>query len=827
MALVLLKSKLKYIILIILMLTLISSGAAAAENGQAVTTIAGSGAAGYFDGVGVVTQFNYPNGVAVDQAGSIYIADQDNHRIRKISSSGRVTTLSGSEAGFADGKGTAAKFNKPRGLAIDLAGNLYVGDSWNNRIRKITPDGLVTTLAGAGSPGYSDGPAKTAQFNNPIGLAVDSQGNVYVADSANNRIRKLGRDGVVSTLAGSAITGYLDSKNGKTAQFNWPTGVAVDNQGFIYVVDSSNNRIRRVSPAGEVTTVAGNGTAGNTDGPVAQAQFNDPVGIAGDDAGNLYVTDRNSIRRVSVGNQVETLAGQSTAGYADGFGPAAYFNRPFGIAYSDFDGLIIADYGNQRIRKLNPGTSNRYSKNRLVVVNLTEPFMAGQQETLLVQVINEQGRVEPVDANLTISSNSPTALFYTARMSGWTAAPFNLRIEKGEGVLQASETAATPSLSVSVSDQAYSNPLRTGYYFTAVQPGGLDRLKIKPDTLELGVNSTKQFEVEGTDPLGNPLRVIPAWSVIPGTGSGEINEKGLFKATREGTVKVRATAGYISALADVTVLSSAYYLAPPVLDSLTEVVNDELLVVTGTAEPGTTVDLAVYGEVVGSAVTTADGYFYQTVNLKEGSNTITARATRDLLRSEWSAAANVVYLKMPVINDIDNHWARTDITNLLKLGIITGYPDNTFRPNQEVTRAEFAKTILNALGFTGSQNAVLDFKDATATPPWAVPYLARAYQEGLLTGYQDRTLRPNQKITRVEMAALFARALNLKHESLPNVTGEVYFADAQQIPAWAAEYVKVVNQKGIIRGNSLKQFQPANPATRAEIAAMTWRFMGK
>jgi sugar lactone lactonase YvrE len=260
-----------------------------------VTTLAGS-TLGSADGA--LAQFNTPTGVAVDAAGNVYVADQGNHRIRKITPAGIVTTLAGSTAGFADGTGTAAQFDSPDGVAVDTAGNVYVADLGNHRIRKITPASVVTTLAGSGAPGSADGTGAAAQFNFPAGVAVDSAGNVYVADTSNQVIRKITPAGVVTTLAGSGA-GSLNG-TGAAAQFNLPRGVAVDAAGNLYVADQGNHLIRKISPAGVVDVVAGS-TAGIADGTGPAAQFNNPRGVAVDTAGNLYVADRNNhlIRKIN------------------------------------------------------------------------------------------------------------------------------------------------------------------------------------------------------------------------------------------------------------------------------------------------------------------------------------------------------------------------------------------------------------------------------------------------------------------------------------------------------------------------------------------------
>jgi sugar lactone lactonase YvrE len=315
-----------------------------------VTTLAGS-TAGTTDGA--LGQFLFTTGVAVDAAGNLYVADQTNHAIRKITPAGIVTTLAGTgAAGFVDGTGTAAQFNFPSGVAVDTAGNVYVADYGNHRIRKITPAGVVTTLAGDGTAGSANGAGASARFFNPTGVAVDTAGNVYVADFNNNRIRKITPGGTVSTLAG-LNGGYADG-TGEAAQFAFPQAVAVDTAGNIYVADTIGNRIRKVTPDGVVTTVAGDGTLGYLDGIGAAAKFNNPTGVAVDAAGNVYVADQanHRIRKVSPAGVVTTIAG-SSGGYLDGIGVAALFNNPTGVAVDAAGNLYIADLFNRRIREIN------------------------------------------------------------------------------------------------------------------------------------------------------------------------------------------------------------------------------------------------------------------------------------------------------------------------------------------------------------------------------------------------------------------------------------------------------------------------------------------
>ena len=255
-----------------------------------------------------------PVAVTVDSSGNVYVADYYAHAIRRISSMGVITVLAGGVSpGDIDGTGAAASFSFPAGVAVDTAGNVYVADSGNNQIRKVTPAGVVTTLAGKSAAGSEDGVGANANFNQPSGVAVDAAGNVFVADGQNCEIRKITPAGLVTTLAGSkdVLGGHADG-SGATANFYLPYGVAVDGSGNIYVADSGNNEIRKITPAGEVTTVAGNPMRGDADGARAGAGFYSPFGVAVDGAGNLYVADAGNreVRKVTRAGIVTTLAGK-------------------------------------------------------------------------------------------------------------------------------------------------------------------------------------------------------------------------------------------------------------------------------------------------------------------------------------------------------------------------------------------------------------------------------------------------------------------------------------------------------------------------------------
>ena len=333
------------------------NGTQSSSANQTTITIAGSGAAGSGDGNGTGAQFRNPLNTAVDALGNIYVADAGNHSIRKISPNGQVITFAGSgQAGNVDGQGLAAKFQHPSFLAIDATGNVYVSDQQNHRIRMITPQGLVSTFAGSGSAGATNGTGTAASFQYPMGLAFDAAGNLYVADAYNHRIRKITPGKVVTTYAGS---GYQGSANGAllSASFNYPMGLAFDASGTLYVTDRGNHKIRKITSGGVVSTFAGNGTPGFANGTAAASMFNNPNNLVVDDAGNVYVADQvnNMVRKISPSGEVSTLAGTSTAATVDGTGTAVSFNSPFGISRDRQTGYFyIAENVGNVVRKMLP-----------------------------------------------------------------------------------------------------------------------------------------------------------------------------------------------------------------------------------------------------------------------------------------------------------------------------------------------------------------------------------------------------------------------------------------------------------------------------------------
>lgn len=299
-----------------------------------INTIAGNGTAA-FSGDGApanLAEVNTPYGVAADAAGNVYIADYGNNRIRKIDASGIISTIAGTGTPgfFGDGgAATAAQLYGPRGIAVDAAGNVFFSDYANNRIRKISTSGVITTVAGNGMPGFGGdtGPATNAKLNFAWGVAVDVTGNLYIADQLNCRIRKVNTSGTISTIGGTGIAFfYGDGGQATSAGIQYPLGVAVDAAGNVYVADNGDNRIRVINPSGIITTIAGSATYGfsGDGGPSTLAKLYYPQGIAVDGTGNVYICDLNNnrIRMINTSGIINSIVGDGTAAFSGDGGPA-------------------------------------------------------------------------------------------------------------------------------------------------------------------------------------------------------------------------------------------------------------------------------------------------------------------------------------------------------------------------------------------------------------------------------------------------------------------------------------------------------------------------
>ncbi|HXP87260.1 MAG TPA: IPT/TIG domain-containing protein [Bryobacteraceae bacterium] len=360
-----------------------------------ISTIAGSGTSGYSGDGGPATaaSLNNPRGIVSDPAGNVYFCDFSNNRVRKIATDGTITTVAGTGVAGYNGDnmpGTSARLNQPYRLALDPAGNLYIADPGNNRIRKLAPNGIITTVAGNGNANYSGdgGPATSAALNYAEDAVLDVSGNIYIADSANNVVRKVAINGTITTVAGNGVgagtqVGAYSGDGGPAtkASLSNPVSLAVDPSGNIFISDQANNVVRKVDTSGIITTFAGTGAFGFTGdgGPAVRAQFGFPAGVALDAANNLYVDDvnNNRIRVVLSDGTIQTVAGDGAAGFGGDGGPATSgaLNNPRSVAVGTFGDIYVADFANSRVRKLTPGattvgqTTNAFGNIRVMAAN--------------------------------------------------------------------------------------------------------------------------------------------------------------------------------------------------------------------------------------------------------------------------------------------------------------------------------------------------------------------------------------------------------------------------------------------------------------------------
>jgi uncharacterized protein (TIGR03437 family) len=448
---------------------------------QTITTYAGNGAPAYAGdgGTAIAAGLNHPKGLAFDAAGNLYIADSDNYRVRQVDVPGIITTAAGNgdDAFSGDGgKPLDASFSDADGVAVDLSGNIYVADSSNRRIRKIA-NGIVTTIAGTGVQGFSGdgGPASSAMLGRPVAITVDADGNLFYADSVNQRIRRISVGGIISTVAGNGVAAYSgDGGPATSASLNFPVGVALDAAGNIYVADANNNRIRMITPKGIISTIAGDGRGdfSGDGGPAIDAALNIPSDVLVDSGGNLYIADagNNRIRKVAAG-VITTIAGTSDNGFSGDGGPAlqAMLNYPWGLAMDSKGALYIAEDANNRVRKISDVGVVSGATPSLPsgsVVNDASFVPAAVAPGSIVAIFGSDLAAGPISAAVT---PLPTTLGQTKVLINGAAVPLYY-VSSGQIVAQVPFTAPLGSASVQVTTAGLSSAVQM-VNVAAVDPG--------------------------------------------------------------------------------------------------------------------------------------------------------------------------------------------------------------------------------------------------------------------------------------------------------------------------------------------------------------------
>ncbi len=534
--------------------------------GGTITTVAGTGQPLFSGDGGAATlaQFDAPRGVAADTAGNLYIADQSNHRIRKVTPQGMVSTMAGNGQAGVSGDGgpaTSAAVGDPHGVAIGPDGSIYIAQAYSSRVRKVSPLGTITTLAGGGNALGDNGPATSAKLAYPANLAVDAASNVFISDYKDHRVRKVSPAGTITTVAGTGQAGFSgDGGQATAAMLNGPSGVTVDPAGYLYINEFDGNRIRKVIlQSGIISTVAGTGQGGfsGDGGPATSAVFGHLEGMALDAAGNIYVTDRPNqrIRKITPQGVINTVAGSNRAGFSGdgGLGTGASLNEPIGVGADAAGNLYIADSKNNRIRAL----LNRPSTFTVSATSLSFSAPAGSAPTVAQQVklssdfqglLWETSNVIPITGGVAWLKVSPNfgALPATLSVSA-DATNLNPGAYQGSIVISAAGTTSTATIAVTFTVSAALSPA------LSVEPASLSFQTLAGGTappaqllrIQNSGSGTLSWTVQASARGGSWLAASPlagsASPALPGTVEVRVNPTGLPAGSYSGSLSVQST----------------------------------------------------------------------------------------------------------------------------------------------------------------------------------------------------------------------------------------------------------------------------------------------
>lgn len=593
-----------------------SAAATLTVGAYGVTTLAGwPGWSGYADGQGANSRFDFTGSVRTDAAGTLYVADASNNTIRKITPAGVASTFAGSPgvAGSTDGSTSAARFNGPAGVAIDSAGNVFVADSQNYTIRKISPAGVVSTLAGsAGVRGHADGTGSNASFYDPQNLAVDSSGNLYVADGQGNSVRKVTPAGVVTTLAGSATPGAADG-TGSAAQFNLLAGIAVDAAGNVYVGDYRNNTVRKINQAGAVTTLAGlAGTAGFVDGTGNAARLAGPTGMAVDAAGNVLVADslNNAIRKITPSGVITTLSGAGPAAAENIDGPlgTARFNGSADVAIDGNGVIYVADGSNCTVRRITLAPA-------IAISPLSQHVVTGNAFTLTVAVTGMGPFSYQWFKDGTAISGATNASYAITGATSANGGSYVVQVATPAGTLSTSPavvsvTSVSDSRIVNLSVRAFAGSgaqtLTVGLVFNGSVAKGVLLRGVGPGLVPLGVSSSDVLPDPLLTTYGPDSQTLIAvkndnWSSTDATGMASLGAFPLTPGSTDAAVfatlapGVNAQTDYTAQIVDAAGRTGVA-LAEIYDASLTS--SAKLVNISGRAQVGTNASVLIAGFII-------------------------------------------------------------------------------------------------------------------------------------------------------------------------------------------------------------------------------------
>ncbi|WP_164472857.1 S-layer homology domain-containing protein [Cohnella candidum] len=793
-----------------------------------------------------------PSSIAVSNSGNVYAEDLGNSRILKFDSNGTYLAQWGSS-----GNGDGQFFYYGGKIASDAAGNVFVVDYGNNRVQKFDSNG--TYLTKWGSMGSENG-----KFNNPTGIAVDTAGNVYVVDTGNNRIQKFDSSGTYLTQWGS-----MGSENGK---FNNPTGIAVDTDGNVYVVDTGaldtgvldtvNYRIQKFDSSGTYLTQWG--SYGGDSG-----QFDDPQGIAVDAFGNVYVADTNNSRI-----QKFDSSGNYLTQWGSGYG---IDNPPKGVSV-DKDGIIYV--AGTRTKIFSPNNNTNVKKLTLSVglssVSLNPSFTTETTSYTATVASNVAVMtITPVleDPLATVSINAPSGTVTSSVYNGVTS--YDVPLNGGENTITLTVTAydriTTKNYTVSVTrlpaltstigtvsaggtaNETITNiPYGTtlANFKAAITPTANATFEVYDadgttvaTTLATGkkvivtaqdgttkvtytvtVNAPPSSTTTPTTPIDFPVISTDGTLTLPAGKKGEVSLEDAVTISIPANATNKELKLTIDKVLDTqNLLKDKETLASPIFEILKNFPENfsNPVTLTFTFDPtslkGNQKPVVFYydeekrewvkvgGEVKGNKITVDVNHFtkYAVMAVDQADKPTTE-----------DPAANVAF------SDISGHWAEANIKQAISNGMVSGYPDGTFKPNHTVTRAEFAVMLMNALGQQGD-GASLTFTDKAKIGAWAQKAVAQAVKAGIINGYEDGSFRPNAVITRSEMAVMITKALGQSTEAT-SVTG---FADDKDIPAWAKGAVAAMKELGLVEGKGSNAYAPGDQTTRAEAVTVLLKML--